>query len=107
PLGAGNEERIEIRLLRVGVAPHRLVLPISSPRLVRVMPLRIDGKVYLIHGRIIAGRPLAAVVEDEHVSFTGKTPGNPMGVVLGEKLLVLFLPRAIGARIAPAVEEVA
>src|SRR5262249_52773735 len=37
----------------------------------------------------------------------GKTLGNPVGVVLGEELLILLLPSAVGPRIAPAIEQVA
>src|SRR5437879_4061067 len=41
------------------------------------------------------------------MAFAGKALGNPMGVVLGEQFLVLFLAGAIRAWIAPAVEQVA
>src|SRR5262249_10234222 len=43
----------------------------------------------------------------EDAPFAGQPLGNPVGVVLREELLILLCAGAIGAGIAPAIEQIA
>src|SRR5438105_12192555 len=71
------------------------------------MSLGINGQDHLIDRGIGAVGPVAAVVENHDVARAGQALGDPVGVVLGEQRLILSGAGGIGARIAPAIEEVA
>src|SRR5262249_28452051 len=46
------------------------------------------------------------VVEDEQVALARQAARDPLGVVLDEQRLVVLGARAVGARVAPAVEQI-
>src|SRR5437868_5266073 len=56
---------------------------------------------------MIAARPSGAVIEQQNVTCPRKALGDPVGVVLGEELLICFRAGAVDARITPAIKKIA
>ena len=77
------KKRIEVRLLRRGVAPDRLVRPVRRPGLRAYCPCVVDGQHDLVDRRILAAGPAAAVVEDEHVALRREGPWGSSGRCAG------------------------
>ena len=102
---AGDEVGVEASLRRV--RPGQLLRSVSRAARAREALLRIEGQDELVDRRVLAVRAPVAVVEDENVSCSRATGGDPMRVVLTEEAPVRIGARAVVLRVAVAPQEIA
>src|SRR5262249_18386419 len=80
---------------------------VSSAPLKRVVSVLIYGKDQFVDGREVAIRATCAVVKDKKVAGPVQALRDPIGAMLTKKLLIVRHAGAIGARVAPAIEQIA
>src|SRR5262249_15645987 len=91
-LSAGDVDGTENPGIGRGITPQGPIRPVLLVRTERIATVRVDRQYDFLDARVHAAWARITVVENEQVSGSGKTLGNPVGVVLSVESLIRRRP---------------